>query len=189
LERNKKGFTLADIKAILDAKKIVRDPLVKIYTDCLMPNHYHFFLEEIKDGGISLFMKKLGISYAKYFTTKYNRPGSLFQGRFKSVQIKTDEQMMYLLAYINIINPAQLVEPELKEKGIKNFNKAWNFSDNYNWSTHQEFTGRRESILIDENSVLKEMFSTAEIYTEFVKGMLKGKEQKIWPVIDGFSLE
>ena len=189
LERSKNGYTLTDIKTILAENKIIFDPLVKIYTDCLMFNHYHFLLEELKAGGISLFMKKLGIGYAKYFTTKYKRPGSLFQGRFKSVQVKTDGQLMHLLAYINIINPAQLIEPGLKEEGIKNFEKVWKFADGYNWSTHQELMGRRDSILINKNEILEKTFSSIEKYANFVKDVLYGKRNRIWSSIDGLCLE
>jgi len=125
LDRNKSGYTLADIEKIFEDDKITYDPLVKICADCLMPNHFHFLLEEIRAGGIIKFMQRLGTSYGKYFVTKYDRPGSLFQGRFKSVCMENDDQLRYLLAYINVINPAQLIAPDIKEKGIENFEKVW----------------------------------------------------------------
>src|SRR3989344_6160494 len=109
LERRKSGYTLAELKEIIENNKITYNPLVRISADCLMPNHFHFLLQEIREGGVTSFMQRLGTSYAKYFNTKYDRPGSLFQGRFKAVHIKTDNQLRYLLAYINAINPAQLV--------------------------------------------------------------------------------
>lgn len=185
LERSKNGCTLLEIKNIFERNKIHYDPFVKIYVDCLMPNHYHLLVEEAKEGGIVRFMQRSGNSYARYFTTKYDRPGSLFQGRFKAVRVETDDQLKYLLAYVNIINPAQLIEPELKEKGIKDFKKVWNFADDYNWSTHQEFMGRRESILI-EKSILNKMFVTPENYADFVKNILRGKE---WVSVDNLYLE
>ena len=46
---------------------IKREPLVEIFVFCLMPNHYHLILRQLVDGGISLFMKKLGDSYVGYF--------------------------------------------------------------------------------------------------------------------------
>jgi len=118
LEGNSSGCTLLEIKEIFDKSKISYDPLIKIYIDCLMPNHFHLFAEEVKEGGIVRFMQRSGVSYGRYFTIKNDRPGSLFQGRFKAVPIETDDQLKYLLAYINVINPAQLIEPNLKEKGI-----------------------------------------------------------------------
>lgn len=100
LERSKSGYTLADIKNLLEKNKIPYDPLVQIYADVLMPNHYHFLVQEIQEGGVMRFMQKLGTGYGKYFTTKYNRPGSLFQGRFKAVHIENENQLKYLLIYI-----------------------------------------------------------------------------------------
>ncbi len=189
LERSKTGCTLLDIREIFDRNQTFYDPFVKIYADCLMPNHYHLLVEEMKNGGVVSFMQRTGCSYGRYFTTKYDRPGSLFQGRFKAVQVKTDEQLKYLIAYINVINPAQLIEPKLKENGIKNFNKVFGFVDKYNWSTHQEFMGRRESILIDKSGLVAEMFSSPKAYLKFAKDILHGKEKNLWTSINNLSLE
>jgi len=187
LDRKKSGYTIADIKKIFEGNKIIYDPLVKICADVLMPNHFHFLVEEIRQGGIIKFMQRLGNSYGKYFTTKRDRPGSLFQGRFKAVHIDKDDQLSYLLAYINVINPAQLVAPDLKEKGIENFDKVWEKVDGYKWGTHQEFMNRRSSVLIDKG-LLGELYSTPEIYERFVKEVLSGKERKFWTTVDGLTI-
>lgn len=176
LERCVKGYALADIKLYFEKNKVGYDPFVKIYSDCLMPNHYHFLVEEVKEGGVVNFMQRFGNSYAKYFTTKYDRPGSLFQGRFKAVQVEDDDQLKYLMIYINVINPAQLIEPDLKGNGIKDFDKVFNFVDAYNWSTHQEIMRRRDSILIENNGIAKEIFNQKS-YLEFAKNVLHGKKK------------
>lgn len=80
------------------------DPLVRIVCYCLNPNHYHFLLEEVVENGISEFMKRMGGGYTKYFNEKYERSGSLFQGRFKSVHIGSDSYLKTLSAYINLNN-------------------------------------------------------------------------------------
>ena len=49
-------------------------------------------------------MKNLLNSYTRYFNTKTKRKGPLWQGRFKSVLIKTDEQLLHLTRYIHL-NP------------------------------------------------------------------------------------
>lgn len=79
-----------------------KSQLVRIVCYCLNPNHYHFLLEEIADGGISEFMKRLGGGYTKYFNEKYSRNGSLFQGRFKSVHVNSNAYLQHLSAYINL---------------------------------------------------------------------------------------
>jgi REP element-mobilizing transposase RayT len=80
------------------------EPLVNIVCYCANPNHFHFILEEIREGGISEFMKRLGGGYTNYFNDKYDRSGALFQGRFKSVHIKSDAQLLHLSVYVNLNN-------------------------------------------------------------------------------------
>ena len=113
LEQEKGKMHFGILRKYMKETGIERKPLVRIMADCLKPNHYHLVLEEVQDNGISRFMHKLGTGYTKFFNKKYERVGPLFQGPFKAVEVKTDEQLMYLLAYINVINPGQELEPEL----------------------------------------------------------------------------
>ena len=46
-------------------------------------------------------MQRLGNGYTKYFNEKYKRSGVLFQSKFKSVHVKSNEQLFYLSAYVN----------------------------------------------------------------------------------------
>ena len=76
--------------------------LVNIIAYCLNPNHFHFILEQVSDGGISEFMKRLGGGYTWYFNNKYKRGGSLFQGVFKSIHIDSNEYLLHVSAYVNL---------------------------------------------------------------------------------------
>jgi putative transposase len=75
--------------------------LVEINAYSLLPNHFHLIVEQLVDGGISEFMKRLSGGYTNYFNEKYDRSGSLFQGKFKRVHISSDEQFNYLFSYVN----------------------------------------------------------------------------------------
>ncbi|MDP3991262.1 MAG: transposase, partial [Candidatus Nealsonbacteria bacterium] len=70
-----------------------RKLLVEILAFCFMPNHIHLLVKQVRDNGITQFMRKFGAGYAAYFNKKYNRKGHLFQGRFKVVHVKTDKQL------------------------------------------------------------------------------------------------
>jgi putative transposase len=78
--------------------------LVNIICYCLNPNHFHLLLEQRADGGISNFIKKLSGGYTRYFNQKYKRSGVLFQGKFKSVHIDSNEYLLHVSAYINLNN-------------------------------------------------------------------------------------
>lgn len=75
--------------------------LVRIFCYCLMPNHFHFLIQQLVEQGITGFMKKLSNSYTKYFNTKYKRIGPLLQGTFKAKLIETDEYLLQLSKYIH----------------------------------------------------------------------------------------
>jgi len=175
LERDKKMLNFKVLRDYLHHEVDEHRPLVRIMLDCLRPNHFHLLLEEILENGISRFMQKLGIGYTKYFNTKYERNGHLFQGRFQAVQVENDEQFKYLFVYINVINPLQDIEPRIKEEGTKDLEKAFRYLENYPWSTHQEYLGKRDSIIIDKG-MAENIFSNSEEYKCFIRDILLGKK-------------
>lgn len=75
--------------------------LINIIAYCLNPNHFHLILEQLVDGGVSEFMKRLG-GYTSYFNNKYERSGALFQGKFKAVHIDSNEYLLHVGSYVNL---------------------------------------------------------------------------------------
>ena len=73
-----------------------------------MGNHYHLLLSERREGGISDFMRKVNVGYAKFFNEKYKRTGTLFQGRTKKVLVDSDAHFLHILHYIHL-NPLDLL--------------------------------------------------------------------------------
>lgn len=185
LEKTRGGVTFGILKDFLKTKGEKRKPLVRILADCLMPNHYHLLIEEIKEDGISRFMHKLGVGYTKYFNNKYTRVGSLCQGTFKAVFIDNERYLQYLLVYINVINPGELIEPNLKEEGVSDIGKVMQFAEKYQWSTNLEYLNKRNSIII-EKGLLGELFPESKEYKNFVKSVL---QEKKFDEISSFMLE
>ena len=68
---------------------------------CLMPNHFHFFIKQESADSIDKFMNSLCTRYTMYFNRKYKRVGPLFQGVYKAVLVKSEEQFLYLSSYIH----------------------------------------------------------------------------------------
>lgn len=82
---------------------------VSLICYCLMPNHFHFLLQQIQDNGITQLMHAAITAYSMYFNRKYKRVGPLFQGRFKAKLVENDEYLLQVSKYIHR-NPLPLLE-------------------------------------------------------------------------------
>lgn len=100
---------LSDFKrGIEKIKKIEKQiDLVEFFSYCLMPNHFHFLLKQSTEGGITHFLRKFANSYTRYFNTKHDRIGPLFQGTFKARLIENDAYLLQVSKYIHR-NPLKL---------------------------------------------------------------------------------
>lgn len=76
-------------------------PLVQFIAYCLNPNHFHFLITPLQEKGVEKFMQRLGNGYTKYFNNRHKRSGVLFQGKFKSKHIDSNEYLLHVSAYIN----------------------------------------------------------------------------------------
>lgn len=142
--------------------KIAQSPrklLVEILAFCLMPNHYHLLLRQKVNNGVVNFMQKLGTGYSNYFNIKYDRVGSLFQGRFKAVPVDTELYLLHLNFYIHT-NPLELVFPEWKEKRIISPEKAIKFLENYRWSSFIDYTGVKNFPSVTQRRFLIDYFNS-----------------------------
>jgi len=154
-----------------------RNPLVKILCYCLVPNHFHLLLKEIREGGISKFMQKFGIGLTNYFNLKYKEVGRLFQGSYKGKIIKDQEYIEYLSVYIQVINVLELF-PGGIEEALKNLDKALKFAEDYQFSSYRDSIGLRKSLIIDKD-ILGEIFPTSEDYKKFVKEIIESRKYEI----------
>ncbi len=71
---------------------------------CLMPNHFHLLLYQHDEQAITRFMRRVMTGYVMYFNDRYNRVGSLFQGRYKASHINADAYLHHISRYIHL-NP------------------------------------------------------------------------------------
>ena len=155
-----------------------RKLLVDIHAFCLMPNHYHIMLTPRIEGGVSKFMKKLNMAYAKYFNIRYERVGALFQGRYKAIPITDEGHFLYLPYYIHM-NPLDLSNPEWREKRIKNPKKAFGALKNYRWSSFLDYIGIKNFPSVTYRKFLSSVLGVPKIYehnmSEYIKELEKNK--------------
>jgi len=174
----------------LDGKK-KRKLLVEILSFCLMPNHIHLLLRQIREGGISKFMRKIGAGYGGYYNQKYKRKGHLFDGRYRLIHIKNQEQLKTVFVYIHT-NPVALIVSDWKDRGLKTeeLSKAINFLENYKWSSYLDYLDKKNFQSVTEREFLLKVMSSSTKCREFVKGWLQFKTELRKKVkIEEFSLE
>lgn len=130
-----------------------KERLVDVICFVLMPNHFHLLIKQRSADGISIFLRRSINSYSRYFTTKYSRPGALFQGVFKAVRVESEEQLLHLSRYIHL-NP--LVSLIVQDKDFLS----------YPWSSLPEYLATKPQIA--DPAPVMHHFKTRHAYTQFV---------------------
>jgi hypothetical protein len=87
--------------------------LVTIGAFCLMPNCFDLVLQEVSEGGITAFMRKMGTAYTLYFNVRHKRVGNLFLKPFQSRHVPLHSSFQHVMSYVHS-RPAVLYEPEWK---------------------------------------------------------------------------
>jgi putative transposase len=80
--------------------------MVDVHAWMLMSNHVHLLCTPRREGSLSLMMQSLGRRYVRYFNQKYQRSGTLWEGRYKSSLIQEELYLMKVYRYIEL-NPVR----------------------------------------------------------------------------------
>ena len=116
----------------------------EVYAYCLMGNHAHILLKVIKEP-LEQIMRRICGRYVYWYNQKYDRIGSLFQGRFKSEPVEDDTYFLTVIRYIHQ-NPvkAGLVSRQ----------------EDYKWSSFNEYIKNAEFVDVD---LVLNIFSSSDI--------------------------
>ena len=115
-------FILSDCK-----KKYVID----LYAYCLMDNHIHLLLR-LPDDKLSGCFQSLGTRFVRWYNNKYSRSGHLFQDRFYSSAIESEQAFLSALIYIHN-NPVRA--------------NMCRYASEYHWSSIGAFYGAKNPLV------------------------------------------
>lgn len=135
--------------------------LVNFICYCLNPNHYHFLLEQIADNGIEKFMQRLGTGYTNFFNNKNKRSGSLFQGRYKSILVDSNEYLLHLSSYINL-------NDKVHQLGSSTSKSSWG---EYVQGSYDDFNFCEKDIILGQ-------FDNKEEYKNFAEKSLENIRER-----------
>lgn len=140
---------------------------IDVLAYCLMPNHFHFMLQQNADKGIPTFISNFTNAYTRYFNTKHDRVGPMFEGIFKAILVESDEQLIHLSRYIHL-NP--IVSNIINESDL----------NNYKWSSYNEYIYPSKDNAVSKRDLLMLMFKSAKHYEKFVLDQIEyGKKLEL----------
>lgn len=151
----KPSFSKLSQLQILGMEPKLTSKFVEILGFCLMSNHIHLLVKQLKDSGVSNFMRQLLNSYAKYFNIKHKHSGPLFESRFRAVQIENDEQLLHVSRYIHLNPVVSHVADSL---------------ETYAWSSYTDYmNGESQLCLVTE---VLSYFESPDKYRTFLKDQI-----------------
>ena len=87
-------------------QKVANEHDCQIHAYVLMNNHVHMLVTGGQPGCISTMMQALGRRYVQYFNSRYHRTGTLWEGRFKSSLVDSENYLLCCYRYIEL-NPVR----------------------------------------------------------------------------------
>jgi len=145
--------------------------LLKIHAYILMPNSFEFIATPSNKDSLSKFMQILGRRYVGYFNKKYNRKGTLWEGRYKS-SIVEDSYVLYVMRYIESL-PIQknIVDEPTKYKFSSIHCNLLHIEDNLiTYHKTYKSLGYRDS---DRIKFYSQIFYMDNRYDKFIKRCLE----------------
>jgi len=78
---------------------------VAIHSYVLMPDYFEFVATPAREEALPKFMQSLGRKYVWYYNKKYNRSGTLWEGRYKSSIVEAKRYLLDVMCYIEKHSP------------------------------------------------------------------------------------
>lgn len=106
-------------------RNLVAKDGIELLAWCLMENHVHF-LAKADMQALSTGLHRLATAYALYFNSRHGHIGPVFQDRFDSFPVETNEHLLMATRYIHL-NPLDL---------------GADFPGDYPWSSYGQYVGK-----------------------------------------------
>lgn len=89
----------AFVQVVRDTWQLVPLP---IFAMVVMPNHWHFVVRPETEGQVTEFFRRMSLTHTMRWHAHFGTSGTghLYQGRFKSFPIQSDEHLLTVLRYV-----------------------------------------------------------------------------------------
>jgi putative transposase len=131
----------------------------KVYAYCLMTNHVHLVVDPGEDEkNLAQLIKRVAGRQTRYVNKLEKRTGSLWEGRYKSSTIDTNEYLLACCRYVEL-NPVRagiVMDPI-----------------DYRWSSYRRKTGKQTEDWLDFDPCYMDLAGNREERAERYKGWVK----------------
>ena len=131
--------------AYLDSAKSKYQCALHAYV--LMPNHIHLLVTPSSTNGVAKLVQLIARQYVQYFNTHHQRTGTLWEGRYKSALVESDQFSINIYRYIEQ-NPVR--------------NKLVSHPQDYPWSSYRFNAGVSDDRLVDPCDAYKALAARVE---------------------------
>lgn len=132
---------------------------VELLAFCLLPNHFHLMLYQYSQRGIQKLMQSVMTGYVMYFNKRYDRVGSLFQGRYKAANIDNEAYLLHISRYIHLNTIDAGSQPE-----------------GYEYSSYPYYMGKKHAEWIKPEKILQLHNNRRQDYASFVNDYTDRKQ-------------
>lgn len=87
-------------------REALLDTDISLHAYVLMDNHVHLLLTPPEAGAVSRLMQKIGRQYVGQFNARHRRTGTLWEGRYKSCLVDSENYVLHCSRYIDL-NPVR----------------------------------------------------------------------------------
>ena len=153
---------------MIDKSEPEREPFVEIISYCLLPNHFHLLLKQVRPDGIPIFLHKLSMGYSKYFNLRHKRSGTLYEGTYKAVLVEREGHLEHLPRYIHL-NALDTTSVDWRNHPVNDWSRVKMILDSYPWSSHHVYAGGQEPLRVIHTAEIKKWFPETDAYWNYIK--------------------
>ncbi len=140
---------------------------VAIHSYVLMDNHFHLLLTPETSTGLPAVMQAVGRRYVRHFNRRYQRSGTLWEGRYRAAPVQSERYLLACMTYIDL-NPVRA-------------GMVAGAAD-YPWSSYGHYAGLRADKRISSHPLYWQLgntpFEREARYTELVAQGLTAEQQR-----------
>lgn len=130
----------------------------RLHAYVLMSNHVHLLVTPPATGSMARLMQSLGRQYVGQFNARHRRTGTLWEGRYKSCMVDTEDYVLRCYRYIDL-NP---VRAPMTDRAI-----------DFVWSSAKSHADNHDDVLLTEHAGYEALGQTPSERREAYRQLLQ----------------